>query len=373
MKRLKNCVVIGGGLAGLISSIHLILKGHDVILIEKKRYPFHKVCGEFISNEVKPFLNRLQLSIEELNAMDIDQFRISSENGKRAECKMELGGFGISRYTLDNFLYEKAKQNGVLFKHDTVVGIDFRNEQFSIRLKSGDIMEADLVIGAFGKRSVLDKQLDRDFFKERTSYMGVKWHMKADFPAHTVALHHFTGGYAGLSRVEDGKVNFCYLTTDQVFKQYGDIDHMQEKHLAQNPFLAEFLNNSEPLFEKPLVISQVNFSSKPAVENHVLMCGDAAGLIHPLCGNGMAMAIHGAKIAAEESDLFLSGRNTREQMERHYHKRWHHVFDARLRFGRYAQGLLENQYLFPQALNLAIRSPYLLKKTVGLSHGRPFL
>ena len=148
---------------------------------------------------------------------------------------------------------------------------------------------------------------------------------------------------------------------------------MQEKHLSQNPFLDYFLNKAKPCFEKPLVISQVNFESKPAVEDHVLMCGDAAGLIHPLCGNGMAMAIHSAKIAAEETDLFLNGKSSRSQMENAYRQRWEKTFRARLIFGKYAQRLMESPFLLSQAIKLAIHSPYLLKKTVGLSHGKPIV
>jgi len=39
-----------------------------------------------------------------------------------------------------------------------------------------------------------------------------------------------------------------------------------------------------------------------------LMIGDTAGLIHPLCGNGMAMAIHSAKIASELIGDFYANR-----------------------------------------------------------------
>ena len=54
-----DVVILGGGLAGLIASLILTQNGYDVVLIEKKTYPFHKVCGEYISNEVLPYLNSL--------------------------------------------------------------------------------------------------------------------------------------------------------------------------------------------------------------------------------------------------------------------------------------------------------------------------
>ncbi|WP_416171529.1 NAD(P)-binding protein [Algoriphagus boritolerans] len=51
----KRIIVVGGGLAGLISSILLARKDRKVLLLEKKIYPFHRVCGEYISNEVLDF------------------------------------------------------------------------------------------------------------------------------------------------------------------------------------------------------------------------------------------------------------------------------------------------------------------------------
>ncbi|HAD95810.1 MAG TPA: FAD-dependent oxidoreductase [Cryomorphaceae bacterium] len=376
MKRFKSkekCIIIGGGLAGLISSIDLKQRGYEVELIEKRRYPFHRVCGEFISNEVRPYLFSLGIFPHEINYVNIDQFILSSETGRFAQCRMQMGGLGISRYSLDHFLYTKALQNGVLFTEATVEEVVFEDSHFKVRLANSEERQAALVIGAFGKRSALDKRLNRAFMKERSAYMGIKWHMYAELPANTVALHHFRGGYAGLSRVEEGKVNFCYLTTGDVFRQYRDIDDMEAGLLRKNPHLDDFLSSATRAFEKPEVISQVSFAAKAAVEEHILMCGDAAGLIHPLCGNGMAMAIHSAMLACSEADRFLSGKVSRLEMERAYSRQWKKAFHTRLTFGKYAQKLMESPPLFAGAIRLATASPYLLKKAVGLSHGKPLL
>ena len=41
----NDIIIVGGGLAGLASAIHLSKKGLSVLLIEKNEYPKHKVCG----------------------------------------------------------------------------------------------------------------------------------------------------------------------------------------------------------------------------------------------------------------------------------------------------------------------------------------
>lgn len=357
-------------MAGLTNAIDLSLRGHDVLLIEKKEYPYHKVCGEYISNEVKPYLESLGAYPKSLNPKVIHKFQISAPSGRLASCDMKMGGFGISRYTFDHFLYERGKEVGVDFRlKSTVQGIQFDGNQFTVSLVSGESFTSQIVIGSFGKRSLLDKTLEREFFNQKTDYVGIKHHFKAEFPNDLAALHNFEGGYCGLSRVENDNVNLCYLTTTKVFKQYSSIAEMEEKHLGQNPHLRHFLSHAESLFD-PLVISQVNFSTKKAVENHVLMSGDAAGLIHPLCGNGMAMAIHSAKICSEAIDVFLTGRSTREEMEENYLLQWEHTFKARLNFGHLMQGLFGRPKISNFGIGIAKSTPGLLKQVVRMSHGQ---
>ena len=83
---------------------------------------------------------------------------------------------------------------------------------------------------------------------------------------------------------------------------------------------------SEIIYEAPLTISQISFDKKSQVENHVLMIGDAAGMITPLCGNGMSMALHGSKLAAESIHSFLQDHITREAMEQQYGRQWQRHF-----------------------------------------------
>ena len=77
-----NTVVIGGGLAGLISTYLLAKSGHEVLLVEKKHYPFHRVCGEYLSNEVRDFLERENLLPDQFRLPVITSFLFSDTTGK---------------------------------------------------------------------------------------------------------------------------------------------------------------------------------------------------------------------------------------------------------------------------------------------------
>src|SRR5687768_16403380 len=105
--------IVGGGLAGLASAIQLRQKGYSVILFEKETYPYHKVCGEYISMESWNFLLSLGLPLEDWWLPRIDTLHLTAPNGKLFATRLPLGGFGISRYKLDAAMATLAKAMGV--------------------------------------------------------------------------------------------------------------------------------------------------------------------------------------------------------------------------------------------------------------------
>src|SRR6185436_4667961 len=112
----KNVVIVGGGLAGLVCALHLVREGVRPLVIEKNRYPFHRVCGEYISNEVIPYLEFLSAFPTSLSPARISRFQLTSTKGSMAVLPLDLGGFGISRYAFDHYLYTLASQRGVAFR-----------------------------------------------------------------------------------------------------------------------------------------------------------------------------------------------------------------------------------------------------------------
>lgn len=370
----NEVVIIGGGLAGLTAAIDLAQRRKQVLVIEKNTYPHHKVCGEYVSNEVRPYLKKLGLDIGKLTSVDISTLQLGTYTGKTAQVALPLGGFGVSRYTLDDKLYQLAQQNGVEFLFESVQDIAFTQNRFILSLSKREIM-ANVVIGAFGKRSNMDKRLNRPFIAKKSAWLAVKCHYSDfDFPDHLVSLQTFPGGYGGLSKTENGTINFCYLAKYADFKKWGTIEEFQRKVLAKNPILDHFFETATPVFEKPLSIAQVSFDKKQVVENHVLMCGDTAGLIHPLCGNGMAMAIHSAKMAAKYVSLYLEMEEfTRDAMEKAYRKVWTSEFKKRLRLGRMLQSLMLHTNWFDFVLATVASSEKMLKGVISGTHGKPIL
>jgi len=371
MRTNSDVLIIGGGLAGLASAIHLSKKGLKVILIEKNTYPKHKVCGEYISNEILPYLFWLDIDVRELRPSSISNFEFAAQNGKTAKTKLPLGGFGISRYELDHFLFEKAIENGCTIITENVNNISFENDIFTVTA-SEEILSAKIVLGAYGKRSNIDQVLSRDFISKKSPWLAVKGHYKGNFDESLVGLYNFQGGYCGVSKVENDIINICYLADFETFKKYKNIEDYQKSVLYKNKKLKAIFENSTSLFEKPLTISQISFDKKEPVENHILMIGDTAGLIHPMCGNGMAMAIHSAKIASELTLDFYYGKiETRNEFEQKYLKEWKKHFSKRLFFGRILAKALTHKKLTHAMTTVAASIPALLSFIIKQTHGRP--
>ena len=372
-----DLAIVGGGLAGLALSIQTVKLGYKVILFEKEQYPFHRVCGEYISYEAWDFLQDLGIDLPALNVTHIKRLQVSDIKGVFFEQPLPLGGFGISRYKLDHDLAQNAKQAGVIIHEQTRVNdIRFSRELFNIESTKGNFT-AKVVAGSFGKRSNLDVKWKRPFIVAKknklNNYIGVKYHIRYYFPDDLIALHNFKKGYCGISKVEDGKYCLCYLTTaGNLQSSNNDIKKMEQNILSANPHLKKIFSECEMLWKEPVTISQISFDKKNLVEDHVLMIGDAAGMITPLCGNGMSMAMHASKIGAEEISKFLEGTIAREKMEQEYVKKWDKLFADRLKMGRMLQRLFDSQWLTILMIRVGRSFPSLIRKLIKQTHGDPF-
>jgi menaquinone-9 beta-reductase len=375
--KMYDTAIIGGGLAGLTLSISLAKQGFSVILFEKETYPFHKVCGEYISLESWYYLEtEMGVPLAEMNLPIIKKLRVTSPNGNALNSDLDLGGFGISRYTLDNTLKNIAQNTGVtILQNCKAEDVQFTENIFTIKTTLG-IFESKVCCGSWGKRSNFDVKWKRPFTSKTSdrlnNFVGIKYHVKTDFPNDMIALHNFKDGYCGISKIEDDKYCVCYLTKASNIKKAGSIEKAEESILSENPYLRKLFESMQKLYNAPVSISQISFSKKKAVENNILMLGDAAGMITPLCGNGMSMAMHSAKIASASISAYLQNNISRQQLEGNYAKAWKDNFNTRVRIGKLVQYLFGRKTITNIFVSLMKKSKSLTRKIISLTHGDGF-
>jgi len=373
----SDVAIAGGGLAGLALSIQCAQAGYKTILFEKEKYPFHKVCGEYISFESWNFLEELGVPLSQMNLPIIRRLLVTAPNGRALEQNLPLGGFGISRYRIDAILAEIARQHGVeLIEGTKVDDIKFEKGEFILQSLSGSC-HAKIAVGAFGKRTNLDVKWKRKFIVQKpnklNNYIGVKYHIKSHWPEDLIALHNFEHGYCGISQIEGNKYCLCYLTTAKNLERCGhSIPEMEKQILCRNPHLKKIFEDAEMISRSPVTISQISFDKKEQVYDHLLLVGDAAGMIAPLCGNGMSMALHGSKIAFEQIHLFLQNKIPRWQMEQDYAHTWKKEFSNRLRTGRMVQRFFGSVLLSDLLISVLKPFPSITDKLITQTHGQPF-
>lgn len=380
--KLYDVAIIGGGLAGLSTAIQLRKMGYSVVLFEKEAYPFHKVCGEYISYESWDFLESLGLPLSAMNLPQIDTLHLTAPNGASFTTRLPLGGFGISRYTLDHQLATIAEQGGVVLLQETKVEeVNFNDNVFELgyRLKAAGVQQvrAKVCCAAYGKRSNIDVKWKRLFLQRNNpkinNQVGIKYHIRTQWKENVIGLHNFSGGYCGISKVDEDMYCLCYLVGARKLRECNNsIPHLQQKVLYENKALKAIFLNSEVMQDFPITISQISFSSKTRVENGVLMLGDAAGMITPLCGNGMSMAMHSSKMAATCIQAYLQNVISRQELEKQYNQAWQKEFKRRLQTGRTLQQFFGSNFLsnlFVATFNLF---PFLAKGIIKKTHGKRF-
>jgi menaquinone-9 beta-reductase len=368
---LYDCGIIGGGLAGLCLAIQLVKKGHRVVVFEKNVYPFHKVCGEYISKESWDFLEQLGLPLSEMHLPQINELGITSTKGFMLEAPLKLGGFGISRYVLDHQLSILAKQNGVTLVDDCKVNdLKTINGQHEIYTTQG-VFYSKIVCGSYGKHTPVF--IEESSKNRKPNYIGVKYHIKTKFNENRIELHNFKDGYCGISMIEDGKYCLCYLTTAKNLRDCNNsIQQLEETILFENPFLKKIFKESEFLYEKPITVSQVTFERKESFVNGVFLLGDASGAIAPLCGNGMSMGMRASFLLANLLDDYFKGTRSLNNLKATYNAQWKKNFSLRIIVGYYLQQVFGKNWLTHISLKLLHKTPSILQKIISLTHGKSF-
>ncbi len=366
-----DCAIVGGGLAGLCLAIQLSQLHHSVIVFEKNEYPFHKVCGEYISNESWDFLQSLGLTLSDMRLPKINQLGVSSTKGFMLEAPLKMGGFGISRFTLDHELSLIAEQIGVtVVENCKVNNVKESCAVYSIDTTKG-LFNSKIVCGSYGKHSPVF--IDKPSKNNIPNYIGVKYHIKADLDASRIELHNFKGGYCGISKIEGDQYCLCYITTAENLKSnHNDIKQLEHNVLFQNPFLKHYFSNSQFLFDKPVTVSQITFDKKTTYSNGVFLLGDAAGAIAPLCGNGMSMGMRASKFLAMLLDSYFKKEITKQNAIDLYKEQWNRNFSTRIKAGYYLQQILGKNTITHLSLKFLNTSPKLLQKIIRLTHGESF-
>jgi flavin-dependent dehydrogenase len=335
-----DVAVIGGSLAGCAAAAALARAGAEVAVLERAVFPRPKICGSFLSHEALPVLERMGAA-EELRgegAETITRFALVTPRGRRLESDLPAPVLSLSRARLDALAAAAAGRQGAGLRFGAAVLSFEGGLRQGFRVKAaGAELSARVLLGAWGRYSPLDGRLARPFFREPPSLIGFGKHLAGDGSRFTgrAVLHLFEGGYLGLSLVDGGRVNLAALATPRVAAAaHQDLDELLARLKRASPSLAADLDGLSPEPGPLLVSEPVHLGPHGAVSGDVLFAGDAAGVIDPYTGTGMALALRTGEAAAGPIVDFLAGRLDGDGMKQAHRLRQAGIFGQRFRFSR---------------------------------------
>ena len=366
-----DVIIAGGGPAGSSAAIRLAMRGARVLLAEQKKFPRQKLCGEFISPECMIHFERLGVAAQMLSAnpTKLTETIFYSRAGRKVSVPSTWFGtggaaLGLSRAEMDERLLRRAAEVGVtvlegapvvdlIFENEAVCGADLRKNGAKISCRAPVTIDATGRIRALAR--YVKRQEKRDLW-QRASLVAFKAHLEETRVAGGACeIYFYRGGYGGLSNIEGGLSNLCFIASARDVRACGaDANRVMREIVCQNVRAAEALANAR--IRSPwLAVSLEGFGRRKLTPAQGLIAvGDAASFIDPFTGSGMLMALESGELAARViSDYFGTMETQPEfsELASDYRQAYARKFDARLRLC----SLLRRAAFFPGLAELAIR------------------
>jgi flavin-dependent dehydrogenase len=302
-----DLIVAGAGPAGSACAITAARAGRRVLLLDKDRFPRHKVCGEFVSAESLQLLQSLlgDAHCREFAARaQVPAARILLD-GKSISLPVAPPARSIPRFDLDAALLAAARACGVRVEEGAAVRQVSRNGAFAVRTADAAFTGA-AVVNATGRWS----QLTQYDVAGKHKWIGLKAHFRESAPPNSVDLYFFSGGYCGVTPVDGQTVNACAMVHSGAARSLDEV-------FAAHPELWRRSRDWQPVFS-PVTTSPLYFRKPEACDQGMLLAGDSAGFIDPFAGDGISLALHGGALAAQSLLPFFDGHISLEESQQEY-------------------------------------------------------
>ncbi|HJT67478.1 MAG TPA: NAD(P)/FAD-dependent oxidoreductase [Pyrinomonadaceae bacterium] len=342
MRNDYNVIIAGAGPAGSSAAIHLATHGLKVLLVEQKKFPRAKLCGEFISPECQGHFQKLGVAREIVcsDPASISETVFYSSRGHHVSVPSSWFGermaLGLSRAVMDEVLLRRAAAVGVeVIEGGSVVGPRINTDcVHGLRLKIGTEekeIHAQLTIDATGRARILARKTNHSH-QNKPKLIAFKAHFQNTRVASGACeIYFYRGGYGGLSSIEAGTSNLCFIiSAEQVKRCHSDPARVMREMVMQNPRARYTLESAQTTSEW-LSASWDQFGRQsPAPAKGLLAIGDAAAFIDPFTGSGMLMALESGELAAE---VIVRHRDRLESasLATEYTNLYRKKFDSRLK------------------------------------------
>ncbi len=226
---------------------------------------------------------------------------------------LPFAALSLSRFALDEALLDRAQQSGCRVQRGvSVEGLKRSGNLWEVQVRNGDPLQsgsplfANSVFLANGKHDLRGQPRSPGVQNDLVAFK-MHWQLppgQIESLRGFIELFLFTGGYGGLSLVEDDVANFCFVVRRATLRSAGGWDQILASILRDNPLIRERLASARPLWERPFALSSIPYGYMARRPSGLWCIGDQAAVIPSFTGDGMSIALHSAALAA---DMYLAG------------------------------------------------------------------
>jgi geranylgeranyl reductase family protein len=365
-----DVVIVGAGPAGCAAARMLSGNGLKIALLEKGIFPRDKICGDAFGADVARQFHMMDAGLtKELQRFDknisSNGVRFFAPNHKLLDIKFTVpkdkfgGGFVSKRIDFDNFFFtEIGKLPDIqIFQNEQVTAAIASPDK--ICLQTGDsVFEAKIALGADGAHSILNKKLTDNKVEKNHYCAGLRQYYENVTGFHEenhIELHFYKDllpGYFWVFPLPGNKANIGLgMLSSEVSKKKINLKDKLKELIENHPNLKDRFKNAVPLetiqgYGLPLGSKKRSISG-----NRFLLLGDAASLIDPFTGEGIANAIRSGRIAASHTLKAIKENNFSASFNKQYDKELYNKMWNEFRFGHSMQKLFRH----PRIINFVIK------------------
>ncbi len=389
-----DVVIVGAGPAGSTLAGLLAGRGHEVLLLDRAAFPRDKTCGDGLTPRAIPVLGRLG-ALDELRAARYREIRgacLVAPNGaswhmRFADYDLGLPAFGLTvpRLELDECLRQHALGCGARFRGGVrvagpltggpsvaygtragrghVVGVEAQADGVSLAIRGRlTVLATGASIGllrTFGLLEAMPPGVTaiRGYF-EGVGELSDEFEFFFD--------RELSPGYAWVFPLSDGRAN---IGLGLFNRRDGGADlnlrRLLSEFLARHPRLRD-ARPVGPLKGYPI---RIDFPRGPAIGNGFLLVGEALGLVNPVTGEGIDLAMESAELAAESIDAALARGDTTARGLRPYERALHARYASFFRGVHLLLRLATSPRAIDRLIRQAQRRPRLARTIAGINLG----
>lgn len=356
-----DVVIVGAGPAGCAAAWILSGKGLRIALLDKETFPRDKICGDALGADVvKQFhiiSEKLTCKLEKFeNKLASNGVRFVTPKNKILDITFDLpkdkfgGGFVAKRLDFDSFFFsETSKLPDVeIFQSQQVIKVDTFPDKIILQTPALTF-GAKMALGADGAHSILNKRLTENKVEKDHYCAGVRQYfsnVKGFHPDNHIELHFYEDilpGYFWVFPLPGNRANVGLgVLSSEVSKRKINLKEQMTKLIDTNSVLQERFKEAVPLESIQGYGLPLGSKKRLISGTRFLLLGDAAGLIDPFTGEGIANAIRSGRIASSHVLKAFKQNRFDADFNRQYDKEIYHKMWNEFKFGKSLQKLFRH-------------------------------